>query len=83
MSYIISKLEVAKMRTIIIYWSNNEDDCKAKLLDLIRKNSNINKVVENDYIMSYNVNKGYVYNSKTLESIYQILKISENEERDC
>lgn len=79
MNYIISKLDVYKLKMEIIYASETEEDCKAKLLDLVQKNTNINKVIENDYIMTYKQNKGYIYNNKTLDSIYQILRIKTEE----
>ena len=80
MSYIISRLDISTLRTHIIYSSNSEDNCKAQLLDLIQNNKNINKVIENDYIKSYTIHEGYLYNSKNLESIYQILKVKDKYE---
>ncbi len=80
MSFIISKLDVKNLKTSIIYASDNEDDCKAKLLDLIQDNENINKIIENDYIKSFCLNKGFLYNTKSINNIYQILKLPDNED---
>ncbi len=82
MSYIISKLDVRNLRMSILYSSDNESDCKAKLLDLIKANDNINKVIENDYIKSFSIDKGYLYNSKYLKGIYQILKVKKNKDNN-
>lgn len=82
MSYIISKLDVDNLRTEIIYSSNSENDCKAKLLDFTQSNQCINKIVENDYIKSFHLDIGYLYNKKKLRHIYQILEIKKNASKE-
>jgi len=82
MNFIISKLNVATLKTTIIYSSEVEEQCKAKLLDLIQNNTNINKVVENDYIRSYLLETGYIYDRKKLQYIYQILKVTKESDEN-
>ena len=80
MCFIISKLDVKKLKSSIIYSSNSENDCKSRLLDMIRTNLKINKVIENDYIMTYQLQEGYLYNNKRLLNIYQILEVKDKDE---
>ena len=78
--YIITKLEIESMNTSILYSSMVEDDCKSKLLDIIQNTNNLNKLVQKDYILSYRMELGYIYNSKILENIYQVLKIPDDDD---
>lgn len=79
MNYIITKLNIKKLLVQVINdVYNSEEDAFKYIMDMITENKDVyyvNKIKNNKLIEVYKINKGYMYNSKKLIYIYQILKI--------
>jgi hypothetical protein len=73
MFYIIVKNDINKHKSNILFHSNNLKDCKSKIFDFVEQNGYINRIINDRYIQSYKFNPGFMYNTKNLSYIYEIL----------
>lgn len=77
--FVISKLDV-KNNIVKLGDQNYESEAEAmkQIMNLItddKKKYYVNKIKDNKYIEVYKLNKGYLYDSKTLINTYQILQV--------
>ena len=78
--YIITILDVTKNLVALMTKTQfNDIECALneifKQINSQNEKAYINKIKGNQYIEVYRHNKGYLYDSKTLDHIYQILEI--------
>ena len=82
--FIVVKLDVDKNRNMFHSSHRDREQALSTMFKLVNeyKSSHTNKVRDDQYIEIYKNVSGYFRNSRELEFVYQIMKITKPEDKD-
>lgn len=77
--YILVKLNVSTHFIKAIFKSDNKEYCLSKLYGIIKDEdeNRINTIEDDNQVVSYKKNRGYIYDVKVKQFCYQILDLTD------